>query len=75
MGSSLSVQASGAGAAAAILAERFGLPESTGIGVLTSLPNTLSYLVPLATALAPQKRDSSSACVLLRLHAPVLLTP
>ena len=51
MGSSLTVQAPGAETAAAILAERFALPESTGIGVLTSLIATLSILMPLAFAL------------------------
>ena len=49
------MQAPGAGTAAAILAERFALPESTGIEVLASLLITLSISVPFAFALAPQK--------------------
>ena len=78
MGSSLAVQAPGAETAAAILAERFALPKSTGIGVLTPLPDTLSILGPLAFALTLQKWRSKwslmqcSGCILLCSSRPDL---
>ena len=72
------MQAPGAETAAAILAERFALPESTGMGVRISLPDTLSSLGPLAFALASQKWRSKrslvqcSGCILLCFSFPDL---